>query len=200
MHWAKEISVDATDLIISVANAKEHLRVDTSDDDTLITFYIDAARTYIEEYLGRTLVPKTLKLHLDRFPYDGQSILIPDSPVVAISSITYVDTNGDTQTWASSEYNVDIVSLPSRLETAYNVSYPSTRAQHNAVTITYTAGYDVTAGISLAPGAIGHAIKLMLGSMYEVRENDCPAQLYSPSLGFKTLLAPYKLYYRGPWA
>ena len=199
MNWAKETSVEPTDAYISTANAKAHLRVDTSDDDTLIDALVDASRTYIEEYLGRTLVPKTLKLHLDRFPFDGQSILIPDSPVVAITSIEYVDTNGDTQTWTSSEYSIDIFSLPARLETAYNTSYPSTRAQHNAVTITYTAGYGVTTEITDGPKAIEHAAKLMLGSLYEVRENDCPVQLYSPSLGFKTLLAPYRLYYRGPW-
>ena len=154
MRWGKQISVDATDQYISTANAKAHLKVDISDDDTLIDTLVVATRTYIEEYTGRTLVPKTLKLYLDRFPYDGQSILLPDGPTVSISSVQYVDGDGTTQTWSSSNYSIDAVSIPARLSPAYNVSYPSTRTQNNAVIITYIAGYTVTTKINRARGKI----------------------------------------------
>ena len=199
MYWAKEVSTDATDQYISTANAKAHLKVDISDDDALIDALVVASSNHIEEYLGRTMVPKTLKLYMDGFPFDGRSILLPDSPTVSITSVEYVDGDGTTQVWDSSNYSIDLISIPARLSSAYNVSYPSTRSQNNSVIVTYVAGYTVTNGVTDGPAAIEHAAKLMLGSLYDIRENDCPAQFYSPSLGFKTLLAPYRVYYRGPW-
>lgn len=38
--------------LVSLSEAKSHLRVDISDDDTLIQVYIDAAVDYIAKYLN----------------------------------------------------------------------------------------------------------------------------------------------------
>lgn len=193
MHWAWSSTGLTGSEPLTTAEAKSHLRVTTSDEDTLIDTYISAARQWMELYLNRSIPEQTIVCVLDHFPYDGQSIKLPQSPASAITSIQYVDTNGDTQTWGSSNYTLDSYSEPSRVEAAYNVSYPSTRPQNNAVTITYTAGY------STIPADIKHALKMVVGSFYMMRETECPQQLYSPDMGIKRLLANHKLHYRGPW-
>lgn len=38
--------------IVSLSEAKSHLKVDQSDEDTLIQLYIDAAVTHVREYLN----------------------------------------------------------------------------------------------------------------------------------------------------
>jgi uncharacterized phiE125 gp8 family phage protein len=50
--------------------AKSFLRVDISDDDTLIDNLIQSAREFCEEYTGRTLINTTYKLSLDGFVED----------------------------------------------------------------------------------------------------------------------------------
>jgi hypothetical protein len=55
---------------VSVSEAKEHLRVDISDDDTYIGSLITAARKYCEEYLDRALVSQQLTMRMDTFPYE----------------------------------------------------------------------------------------------------------------------------------
>jgi len=151
---------------ISTSEAKAHLRVDISEDDTYIDTLIKAARTYCENYLFRRLINSTWDLYLDSFPGE---ILLPYPPAVSISSITYVDGNGDSQTLASTEYVVDIRREPGRLYPAYSKSWPSVRNQNNAVTVRYVAGYGAAA--SNVPAAIVHAMKLLVGTWYEQRES-----------------------------
>lgn len=45
--------------IVSLSEAKEHLRVDQSYEDTIIQLYIDAADEYISNYLNDAGYPKT---------------------------------------------------------------------------------------------------------------------------------------------
>lgn len=44
-------------VVVDLATAKAHLRVDHSDEDSLITGYIEAAEAHASEYMGRPLDP-----------------------------------------------------------------------------------------------------------------------------------------------
>jgi len=153
---------------ISLDEAKAHLRVDSSDEDDLITSLIQAAREYAEEFLGRALITQTWDWYLDDFPSsDSVPLYVPKPPLQSVMSIQYVDSNGDTQTWDSSEYDVDVKSDPGRIAPAYGESYPDPRDQLNAVTIRFTAGYGDSA--SDVPQRIRQALLLILGHWYENR-------------------------------
>jgi uncharacterized phiE125 gp8 family phage protein len=92
--------------------------------------------------LNRCLVTQTWEWKVDRFW--GGIIRVPLPPLQSVGSITYIDPNGDTQTLATSVYNVLDTNNPTRagrIELAYGESWPSTRHQADAVTITFTAGY-----------------------------------------------------------
>lgn len=166
---------------ITVTEAKAHLRVVGTDDDTLITALIVAARQSAEHITGRALMPQTWELALDEFPNvalwslrrvsDGQermAIKLPKPPFSSITSVSYVDADGVTQTIASSGYQLDSHSEPARLMPAYGASWPSTRDQANAVLIRFAAGY---ANAAAVPQEIKQWMLLRVGMLYENRES-----------------------------
>jgi uncharacterized phiE125 gp8 family phage protein len=121
-------------------DAKVHCREESTAADVDITAMIPQARQLVEMWSGRQLVCATWKLYLDAFPTE---IRVPFPPLREVSSISYVDSNGTTQTLATTEYTVDTNQEPARIVEAYSKSWPVTRYQVNAVTVTFIAGYVV---------------------------------------------------------
>lgn len=170
-HYSLEVSSAPAAEPLSTSEAKAWMRVDLSNDDAIIDRNVKAARVRVEDETGLSLITQTRKLHLDRFPYsDDQVILIPRGPVQSITSITYYDEDGTQQTWSSSEYSIDKTSIPARLSLAYGYSWPTTRDIRKAVTITYVAGYGASG--SSVPADILDAILLLASHWYEHRETD----------------------------
>ena len=149
---------------VTLAEAKLHLRVDTSDDDALITRLISAAREQCEQELDRAVAPQTLQLLLDAFP-DG-ALVLPRGPVTGVTSVQYVDTAGVLQTIAPSNYALDEAQIDVWLLPAYGFDWPATRDEANAVRVTYTAGW------TTAPASVRQWILLALGTLYASREAD----------------------------
>lgn len=125
---------------ISLAQAKRQLRVDGTDDDTFIAGLITAARSYVENYCSSQLVVATFQQKLDQFPC-GDTISLNYPPLLDVTSITYVDTAGATQTLATTVYSVLTTEKPGKIKLKYGQSWPSIRSQPDAVTITFRAGY-----------------------------------------------------------
>ena len=138
MSW--EIYTPPTAEPIHLDEAKKHLVVDHTGDDVLIAGLITTARHSVENELRRQLVAATVKYRLDAFP---REINLPRPPLMEVSSITYVDTAGDTQTLASTEYTVDKYTEISRVIPAWTKAWPATRGIPNSVTVTAICGYAV---------------------------------------------------------
>jgi len=154
-----------TTRVVTLSEAKDQMRITGTDEDTLINRLIDAATSYAEELLHRKLLTQTCIDYLDAFP----TVIRPEwSPLVGITSIQYIDTDGATQTWSSAEYDVDTDTVPGRVQPAYGEDYPDIRDDMNAVTVTYTAGYGTAA--SDVPQEIRHWILLAVAHLYEHRE------------------------------
>lgn len=149
---------------VSVAEVKDHLRVDGSTEDTLIQRYIDAAIDAIEgPYgIGVLLESQVWEYYLDRWP---RVIQIPLYPVISVDQIRYVDEAGTEQTLATDQYRTDVVSNPARINTEHNVTWPPTRSREmNAVTVQFTGGY------ASVPEALRAAVIMWVAHMYEVRQ------------------------------
>jgi hypothetical protein len=149
---------------VTLALAKQHLRVDFPDDDTLITAYIIAARQYCEKYTRRAFFNQTWLRTLDYFPlwysqngtvnpayradwpyyadfWARITIDLPTPRTIAVSSITYVDTNGNLNTLPPAAYNVDTTSVPARVVPSQGTYWPTVMTyQPGSVRITYVAG------------------------------------------------------------
>jgi len=171
----KLISAPATEPI-SITEARAHLRVTDSDNDSLIAIFIKAATQNVEGpdgFLGRALVTQTWELVIDGFP--DSEIKIPLPPLQQIVSIKYDDAAGAEQTLAPSGYTVDAVSQPGWVVPG-TAGWPSTIDAINAVRIRFICGYAPTADSPPDPAGnvpfpIKAAILLHLGSLYAHRED-----------------------------
>lgn len=156
---------------VTLAEVKQHLRVDFTDEDARITDFIKAATQRLDGRdgaLGRCLITQTWKLTLDTF---NSEIPIPLPPCQSIDAITYVDPDGITRTLASTEYQAFALGTidGAMLRPSYGKSWPTIRNVPEAVTITFTAGFgDDPEDI---PEPIRTAIKMRAGHLYENRES-----------------------------
>lgn len=159
-----EVVTPPVDEPITLAQAKDHLRVLHDDEDDLITDLVTVSREQAEHICWRALITQTLRYQLDRFP---PMIEPPRPPLQSVSSITYVDTAGATQILDASKYQVDTKSMPGRIVPAFGTSWPSTRAVPNAVTVEFIAGY---ADPNKVPKRIVQAMKMFVGYFYRHRD------------------------------
>lgn len=176
MRPALELVTPPSGYVVQPSELWDHLRLDLTDvgspsepaDADYVLALNQAAESYLDGQdgiLGRALLTQTWRMRLDYFP---ASIKIPLPPLVSVDSITYVDTDGATQTLASSVYQVvDNGKWPSEIVEAYNQDWPTIRDVRHAVTVTFTAGYGDADSV---PAPIKHAIKIMVAEWYGKRE------------------------------
>lgn len=151
---------------VTLAEAKEHLREDSEDNNQLITDLVEAATSYAQDYQWSQLVSATYEMRLDRF---CDLIELHPNPVSSVTSVAYVDSAGASQTLvANTDYVVDIKQKPARLVPAYGKSWPATRGFLNDVTITLVAGYGTPTSV---PRKIKQAILLLVGHWFRNRES-----------------------------
>jgi len=189
---------------VSLAEAKAHLRVDFSDDDSLITSLIIAARQAAETLTGRQLTTARWKQVLDGFPgpslmgvpagrvftLPGHAILIAKVPVQSVVSIDYLDMGSVVQTMAANTYAVDAACEPARITPVFGQIWPIALPQIGAVSVTFDAGYGPAAAV---PEGIKAWIKIRVGSLYANREEVVLDRRVSP-LGFiDSLLDPFRV-------
>ena len=186
MHWSLTLVTRPEVEPISHADAKLWLRLDHTTEDVLVDSLIRMVREQVEEH-GIAVITQTWDFQLDRFP---PVIRIPKTPVQEISSISYIDTNGDTQPLAASKYTVDVRSTPARIVPAFGTSWPSARSEPNAVTVRFVAGYSGGATPAEIPERILQAMRLALTSAYAMRADHDAAQT-----AVARVLDNYEIYY-----
>lgn len=160
-------STDATTQPVTLAEVREHCRIDGHDSDGYLSDLIVKATRQFQRIFGRQFVTATWKLYLDRFPAE---ILLEKLPVATVTSVVYIDNDGTSQTLAASGYQVQKESpdAPARIKPAYGLTWPSTRGDiYNAVTVTFTAGYGAASAV---PKTVKHAIMMVIAHWYEQRE------------------------------
>lgn len=165
---------DPSEEPVSLAEAKSHLRVDVSDDDTLIEGLIKAARIYVENATRRALVTQTWQLDLDDWPSAGKmptatdEIALPRPPLGSVTSVVYVDSDGDSNTFSADDYDVDTVTEPGRIVLGYGKTWPTaTLRPMSPIAVTYVAGYGDAADV---PQHVKQMMLMLLAHWYENRE------------------------------
>src|SRR5262245_32745258 len=184
---------------LTLAETKQHLRVDHDDDDDLIAAYIAAAVSYCDgEYgfLGRALVTQTWELVLDNFPL--HEIKIPLPPLQSVESIKYDDSAGDEQVVATDSYWVDAASEPGWIVPA-TAGWPTAVLDAvNSVRVRFVAGYDPTTDSppdyrANVPRAVKQAMLLQVGQFYQQREDVViGVNAVRLSWGAEALLRPFR--------
>ena len=152
---------------VSVSEAKTHLRITTTDEDTYITTLIKVARQLCEYYTNRRFIDTTLETYFDVFE---DTMYLYGSPANSFTHLKYYDSDGVLQTVATDVYNIDLVSTPARIVLAGEKSWPSIQTNRPGVIVAkYISGYGSSA--SGVPEKIKQAILLMVANYYEVRQD-----------------------------
>lgn len=177
--------------ILSTAEIKSFLRVDDTDNDSVIEMLRNAAVGQIDgPYLGRCLINQTWRVNFDAWP--ECEFRLPFAPVSAITSIKYWDsaTPSVQQTVTSTDYALleDAESPYVKFVSTY--SGPDLADREDAIEVLFVAGYG--ADSTAIPAAIKAAVLLMIGNLYENREDVVIGQTAIPlPQGSRSLLGPY---------
>lgn len=187
-YRAYQVTGPNTELPVTLDMARAHLRnEDLRYDDDYLMGAIRAAGAIVEKQYGLALLTQTVKQYHQAFPCSPDApLLLRIAPLINVTSIEYVDSAGDTQTWSNTEYAAGHFNQTAFIIPKTNSTWPSGLANiPNAVTITYTAGFGPKA--SNIPHDIRSALLLAIGALYENRE-DSPSTLTTAA---ENILMPY---------
>lgn len=181
---------DPSTKVVSVDDIKAQLRIDSSDENDLLGYYIDAATDMAENYCNRHFITHQYKLYFNE-QVDKASLIFPNCTLEEAGSnkpVNWVDENGAAQ--SSDKAYIDAFSNPSLVYLSSD--FPGTTLKDNAANTFYfwfNTGYGSAS--SDVPEAIKQAIKLIVADMYYFRE-DRKRQFPMAS---QILLQPYKCYH-----
>jgi len=177
---------------ITVQEAKDQLRLETDLDDDLLRAYIKTAREWVEGQTKRALAEVTYDYAIDyEWPvYCGvERITLPVNPVSSVTSITYIDNNGASQTLAANQYIVNARKHTSYIAPAYDVEWPDVRAIPGCITVRFVAG---AADADDIPSPLKQAIRLMVAEFYEQRTLTSGRIVSKVPFGVEALISPYR--------
>jgi uncharacterized phiE125 gp8 family phage protein len=151
---------------VGLPEAKLHLRQESDEDDLLIQNLIYAATETAQVKTGRQFLTATYDYTLDDFP-GCDTIVLPRPPLASVTSITYVDGDGVSQTLAATVYEVVTNTEPGGVRLKYDQIWPIVRDQADAVTIRYVCGWTSAANI---PYSLKAWVNLYVSHLYENRD------------------------------
>lgn len=153
---------------VTLSEAKAHLQVTGSGDDTLITAIVAAATTRLDGWagiLGRCLVNQGWRIDLACWPAREVRLPFPD---VSAVSVKYSDAADQEATVDTGLYEVLDDSLGGLVRFRQAFAYPALNTDRSdAVRVTMTAGYGATA--DKVPAPIRQAILLSTQQLYGMR-------------------------------
>ena len=155
--------------IITLGDVKNYVRIDSDDDNAIITNMITQARIWCENYISRDIVPKNRTYYL---PSTNGMFDLPFAPIASVVSVLI---NGNAAEYT--EHGLDDLSIELDGGPADNVK------------VTYT-----TTGIN--DGLIKQALLQLVSTYYDNRAdyslttgdiNEVPSDVKSILAGYKTM-------------
>jgi len=152
---------------ITLAQASDHLRVDSTDDQIYISDLISVAREYFDSVTGRASAEATYTLTAESWENiiscsATYEIPIYRAPLVSVSSVKYyAPDESSLTTMETTAYRVVTGAEPGRIQLIS--SPPSVDNRIDAIQITFVAGNDSP------PAMSKHAIKLLTANYYDQR-------------------------------
>ncbi|OLP54920.1 hypothetical protein BJF92_14070 [Rhizobium rhizosphaerae] len=174
---------------LTLAEAKAHLRLETADEDALVTALIRTVRQHLERETGLALITRSLRLYLDDWP-DTRIISLPVGPVTAVDGVTLYDAEGHPSEIGAAGFVLDGRAYPPRLLAPV---LPSPDQPLNGIEIDLTAGFGPTG--ATVPDGLKRAMLQHLALLFAFRGVVAPQdQPAGVPLGYDRLLAPYRMW------
>lgn len=172
---------------VSLDDIKAYLKVDISEDDTLLDGMISAARQYCEKVTGRFLLAQEWSVFLDRW-YD--EIHLKRGPIISLDAINIYDDENQMVAFDVSNVIADLQIMPAELMLKRNSPLPHPLKPKNGLEIKVTAGYGEN--VNDVPKALIEGIKQLVGHWYEFRGLNISEIVKQSEV--ETLWRPYKLW------
>jgi uncharacterized phiE125 gp8 family phage protein len=186
---------------VSEAELADLLRLDSYEDPTF-KFILHTATEAVIAYTGRALLEQTFTIQFEGYPGTGTETLgldrlylvpnkwieLPYPPLISVQSVKIVDQNGDEDVIPSTDYRLDLINEPGRLN--FKGYWPN-MGTDDFLTIAYTAGYGDNPND--VPFGIRHGILMTAAYLYEHRgdcESGAAALMQS---GASSVLTPYRI-------
>ena len=192
---------------LTLAEVKNFLRVDQTNDDALITALITAARLFCEGNTGRSLITRSYSLFLDRWPgvkfahrfrperrripiaLETCSVVLPHPPLISVAQINIYAADNSSTVFTSDNYFVDSAGVPGRVVLTQGAVPPLPGRIANGVEIQFTTGYGTTE--DTVPALLRQGMLQVIAHLYEHR-GDSPDQALLAS-GAAAIFQPYRL-------
>jgi uncharacterized phiE125 gp8 family phage protein len=176
------VLIVAPPALLTLGEAKAHLRVDHDDEDFHIEGLIAGAVAWMDGWqgvLGRCILTQTWAIRTDGL----RSMRLP-FPDVQSATVSYLDAAGASQTVDPANYRVTTIDGAGRLILANDFAVPTVLAgREDAVTVTAVYGFTV------APPPLKVAALMLVAHWHHNREgagDDVPAPV-------KALIAPFRV-------
>ena len=181
-----EIITPPTSYPISLADAKQHLRIDDTADDGYISGLIAAACQTVGSDLGMTLAPTTYRQYclggfhvpvlLETYPVSGAGL-----------QLVYFDAGGNQQTVDAGDYELVTWTDPQKIH--FLTTPPAVITKPSTVPyVEFRAGFEP----NTIPAQIRQAVLFLLAHWYERREPVTEKLNRSVPLAYEFLVYKYR--------
>jgi hypothetical protein len=191
---------------VSLAEAKDFLRIEDRVDERIINMMIKSAREWAENYTGRSFINRTVTLYLDWVRdleenllegwYDGADIPrkrryipMPIGPVHSVTSFKTYDDNDVGTVFSPDNYYVNTSDPIGKINLRDGASWITNLRKQNGIEIIYVAGYGTNQ--SDVPESIRLAMLQYMAFNYENR-GDYSGNAMPPS-SIESLLRPHRI-------
>lgn len=192
-------------LPVTLATAKEFIRVDGTADDLALGVMLSAAVLRIETHIERKLITQNWNIYFDQFPcswnepdWEGErdgalsslqnvkpEIELPFGPLQSVTSFKTIDEDDAEHTFDAGEYSIDTLNAFGRIKLKMGSVWPATVLKPvNGIKIAGVFGFgDAAANV---PDPIKQAILMFFTKLYENRGDNNSGEFF----GFSSVTLP----------
>lgn len=177
---------------LSLAEAKEWLRIEHTYDDSVISALIESASDYAQQRIGDKMLLRNHTVIEFRSQFCPK-MLIEVGPVSGVTVVAYRNAMGDWITVPTTTYYYEVVGSCCTISLYTGSTWPTPSALWQyGVRLEYTAGMDA----QNVPANIKTAMRLLIAFWYENREDISINETNNPRIrSANTLLDTYRTIY-----
>jgi len=165
IHYTRTPSSTA---LVTATEVRDQLRMtDTLDDSDLIDMAAEAVLECEMRLGDRSLLNSSC---IDYFDCFEDEMELHWSPASVITGVTYVDSNGTTQTLANTVYELGTKNGMGILRLKYDQTWPTARSHEDVIAVSYTAGYG--SAPSSVPINLKRWVKARAAWLFENRDGE----------------------------
>ncbi len=173
---------------VSLSEAKAWLKLDSADEDGIVTALVTAARSSVEAASRRLLISQTWRLVLDAWPAGG-IVRVQLSPFKALLAVRSFDINGVATMSDPANFIVDKASEPARI-IPVNYVAPVTGRPFAGIELDLLLGYGPAA--TDVPQPLRQAMLLLIALWFENRGDGIGGAGEALPPDIHALVAPFK--------